>query len=68
MSTASFVVPNAVDGDIVALTPGSLPADMFLASASVTAASTITASLYNSGSATAAAVELTMQYILLSAS
>ena len=66
--TGSFLAPNANAGDMVFLTAGSLPADVFIASACVTAASTITASYYNAGSATATAVTISAQYFIVSAS
>ena len=68
MSTGSFVVANANAGDMVFLTPASLPADAALVSACVTAASVVTGSFYNSGSATAAESAITMQYFIISAS
>jgi len=68
-STGSFVVAGLpADALIIGFIPGSLPADVFLPSASVTAASVITASFYNSGSATAAESAITMQYWAISAS
>ena len=68
MSTGSFVVANANAGDMVFLMAGSLPANIFIASACVTAASTITASFYNTGSGSATGVGITVNYLLISAS
>jgi len=66
--TGSFLAPEAAVGDFVWLTAGSLPVDVTIVAACVTAASTITASYYNSGSATATAATITAQYLIFSAS
>jgi len=68
MVTGSLLAPQAAVGDMVFLTAGSLPADVYIQSACITAASTITASYYNAGSATATAVTVSAQYFIVSAS
>lgn len=64
----SMLAPGVAEGDLVWLTPASLPSDAQIIAACATAASTITASYYNSGSATISTVDLTISYLAISPS
>ena len=68
LGVGSILIPNAAVGDLVFLMPGSMLPLLNLLAACVTAASKVSASFYNSGSATSTESAITFQYILIQAS
>ena len=68
LGVGSILIANAAVGDLVFLTPGSMPPTLTLISACITAASKVSASFYNSGSPSATESAITFQYFIITAS